>query len=125
MGLLRRGGEVMFAGRFPGINDIGDESVAAFGESLNEARLTGVVAEELAQVEHVGAQNLWLDVSLGPQLVEKFVVGDETAGILNEVTQDRERLGRESHCEAVAEQALITRIEPEGPKLLHSDRTSG
>jgi hypothetical protein len=62
--------------------------------------LTGVVAEELAQLKHVGAQNLRLHVGLGPEGVEEFVVGDETAGILDEVAQDRERLGRESHCDA-------------------------
>ena len=125
MDWLRSGGVGALAERFCGFDHLGHEAVAAFGEGLNESRVTGVVTEELAQVKHVGAQNLWLNIGLGPQLIEELVVGNETAGILDEVAQDRERLGRKSDWAAVVEQALISGIEPEGPKLLHSDRTSG
>jgi hypothetical protein len=101
------------------------ETVAALGKGLDEARPTGLISEELTQLKHVGAQNLGLNVGLRPELIQEFVMSDQAAGILHEVTQNCERLGRKGHCDAVVEQALIYRVEPEGPKLLHSDRTSG
>ena len=125
MSLLRCGGGGTLVGRFGTFDDLGDEAVAAFGEGLNEAWVTGIVAEELAELKHVGAQNLRLHVGLWPKRIEEFVVGNEAPGILDEVAQDCERLGRKSHWDAIVEQTLINRVEPKGPKLLHSDRTSG
>jgi hypothetical protein len=121
----RGGGSGTVARRFDGFDNLGDKTVAALGKGLNEAWIARVIAEKLAQFKHVGTQNLRLDIGFRPKLIEELVVGDEAAGIFDQVTQDCERLGRQSHCDAVVEQALIAGIEPEGPKLLHSDRTSG
>jgi hypothetical protein len=124
MGRLREGGG-MLLGRFDGFDHQGNEAVAAFGKGLNKLWAGSVVAEELAQLKHVGAQNLRLDIGFRPEFIQEFIVSDEAAGVLDQVTQDRERLGRKSHCDAVVDQTLIPCIEPERPKLLHSDRTSG
>jgi hypothetical protein len=125
MGWLRCGDGGAFVRRFDGIDYWGDEAVAAFGKGLNVAWVTGVVAEELAKLKHVGAQNLWLDIGFRPEFIQELVVSDQASGVLDQVTQNRERLGRKSHRDAVVDQTFVPCIEPERPKLLHSDRTSG
>jgi hypothetical protein len=74
------------------IRDGGHEAVSALGQGLNEARLAGVIAKHLAQFKHVGAQNLRLNVRFGPKRFEELIMGDQAAGIFNQVTQDSKRL---------------------------------
>ena len=97
----------------------GYEAVAALGQRLDEARLAGVVAEHLAQIQHVGTEDLGLDVGFRPESVEKLVVGDEAAGMLDQVTQDHEGPGRQSDLRSAGPQALIRGIETKTCKLLH------
>src|SRR6185437_9002392 len=106
--------------RLPGLmRDGGYEAVAAFGNGLDELRTGGVVPEELAQLQNIGAQDLGLDVGFRPESLEEFVVGDEALGIFNEVAQQGEGAGSEAEALAAAPETLIDGVELEVSKGLH------
>jgi hypothetical protein len=71
--------------------DRGDELVAPSRKSFNISRVLGVVAESGPDVKDVALYGLLLDVSVGPNGFEKFIVRHESAGVLHQVSQDRER----------------------------------
>jgi len=100
-------------------NEGGDEAVAALRDGLDEAGLRGIVAENFAQLEHVGAENLRLDEGLGPQSIEQLVVGDEATWIFNEIAEHGELPGRQRDGNVVAPQTFVRCIEPEGGELFH------
>ena len=69
--------------------------VPALGNGLNEARRPDVVPQHLAQLEHVGPEHLGLYIGLRPERIEKLVMSNQAAGVLDQVAENGKRLGRQ------------------------------
>ena len=59
------------------------------------------------------------------QRVQQFVMGNQPAGILNQIAQHCKGLGRHIDRRVAAQKTLVCRVQPKTIELLHSDWTSG
>jgi hypothetical protein len=107
------------------VSHVRDETVSALGDGLDEPGLPGVIVENFSQLEYVGAQDLWLDVGLGPEGIEQLVMGDESAGVFDEIAQNRERLAGEGDLYTLVPEALVCSVQRERLKFLHACGTPG
>jgi hypothetical protein len=96
-----------------------EKAVAAFGDSLDVLRAGGVVAEQLAQFEDVGAQHLGLHVGVRPEGFEQLVVRDEPLRIFDKIAQHRKWTRGEGEHFLALPQAFILRIDAIVTELLH------
>jgi hypothetical protein len=60
---------------------------------FDEQRLLGVVPEGGSDLEDVALQDFRLDVSVGPQRVEEFIVRQQSPGVLDQIPQEGIRPG--------------------------------
>src|ERR1700722_637459 len=115
------GREFRWRRRFPhGSNEL----VSPLRECFDEPRIFGTVAERAPNIEDVGLQHLRLDESIRPQSVEKFILGNQPAGVLYQITQDGERLRRYPDTLFIpgicTPQTLVRGVQAERRKLLHA-----
>ena len=72
-----------------------DEAIAAARDGLDVPRRRRVVAEGLAQLGDGLRERVVGDVGVGPQRVEQRFLGDQLAGVVEEVEQKVEELRRQ------------------------------
>src|SRR6185437_1903633 len=105
--------------------DGSEKAVAAFGYGFDEAGVGGVVTEELAQLEHVGAEDLGLNVGFGPEGFEKLIMRDEALGVLDQIAKNGEGTRSEAEAPIFPPETLVGQIKTEFAKGLHGGvRTS-
>jgi hypothetical protein len=94
----------------------GDEPVPSTRNRFDE-RLVAVLAECLPHCEHVIREVALFDERVGPDFSEELVFGDDPACPGGERQQDVERLGRQRHRPAAAQQHTLGHVEREVAKL--------
>jgi hypothetical protein len=85
----------------------GDESVAPFGDRLDEPWCVRLVAEDSPDLEDMSSENFGLDIGGWPDCLEQFVVSHETACMLDEMGEHSERFGHDKHTRLPSPNALI------------------
>ena len=83
-----------------------------------------LVLQSLPDGKYVLLDDFLVDVRLRPQRFEDFLVGYETAGMLDQVAQDVEGLRCESHPLIAAPHALVDGVEPKRMKRFHAEIVS-
>ena len=90
-----------------------DEAVAAARDGLDEGRIAGLVAERLPQLRHGLRQRVVGDVGAGPERVEQRLFRHQRAGVVEQMEQQVEELGREVERAPVLEHAVGGAIDDE------------
>jgi hypothetical protein len=65
-----------------------DKLVPPARERLDECRMPRVVTESVSNVKDVALQNLGLNVRVGPDCIEKFVLRHQAARVFHKVSQN-------------------------------------
>lgn len=100
--------------------DGGDEAVAAAGEGLDEARVAGGVAEDLADAVDGGVDAV-VEVdegAIGPEGAGDLVAGEDLAGVLEEQKEQLKGLGVELEAKALAAQLAGGSVGFEGSEAV-------
>src|SRR5665213_4391092 len=93
--------------------------VAALRQSFDEPWSLRVVAQRLAQLQNVFAQDFGLDVGLGPNRFEQLLLGYQPSGVIDKVAQDRKHLGGQSDTGLAPPQTLVYGVQSERTKCFH------
>src|ERR1700722_1867717 len=93
--------------------------------SLDEERILRSVPECSSEIEDELFDGLRLDVSTWPHSIEQLVMRHQLSGVLHQIAQNRERLGRQQDALVgalipAAPKTLVDCVEPERRKLLHN-----
>lgn len=94
-------------------------------QSLDKEGLARPVAQRASEIEDELFYSLRLDMSVWPHRVEQLVMRHQLTGVLHQMAQNRERLGRQQDALLIsfrpaAPQTLVDGVEPEWRKLLHN-----
>jgi hypothetical protein len=89
-----------------GVGDyLGDEAVTGGGDGLEEAWLTAILVESLAEKANGASERVLGDGSIAPNGTEQFLFADETAAVLDEIEEQAERFGLKRYGYAVRSEA--------------------
>ncbi len=78
-----------------------------------------IIAQQLANLENVGADNLRLDVGFRPEGLEQLVVSNQALRILDQVTKNGEGTRSERKLLFAAPYTFVAEVEPIGSELSH------
>jgi len=83
-----------------------DEAIASPRDRLDESRRRGVVSKRLTQLGHSLRQRVLRDVRARPQRIEQRFLRDEIAGVIEQVEEKVEELGRDVYGAIAAQHAI-------------------
>lgn len=94
--------------------DIRDEAVASGGHGFDEAGLARIFVQGLSEETYRAGEGAFADRCVTPDGVEKFLLTDEAAAILDELEEQAKGLGFESDGDAIREEAegAVVGLEP-------------
>ncbi len=94
-------------GGFSGVGDVdvGYETVPGGGDGFDEAGLTGVVVKGFAEEADGTGESAFRYRGVGPDGVEKFLLADEAASVLDEVEEQAEGLRLDGDGRAVCNES--------------------
>ena len=101
------------------------ELVPAPGQGLDISGILRIISQQVSDFKHVTLQNLGLYMSVGPHGIQEFVLRNQPAGAVHQISQNGERLrlqGKALVFAAVATppKTLVDRVQPEWRELLHA-----
>jgi hypothetical protein len=64
-----------------------NEPVSSLGHGFDKFRFIRPVAEDFSDVQNVFSDQFWVDIDRGPELFQKFALGDQPLRIFDQVTQ--------------------------------------
>ena len=107
------------------LDDDSEKPVPAPMHSLDKERILRSVPERSSEIEDELLYGLRLDVGTWPDGIEQLVMRHQLSGVLHQIAQNRERLGRQEDALVVAlipvaPKTLVDGVEPERRKLLHN-----
>src|SRR4030095_14734078 len=101
------------------VGDRSDELVTTLRKGADELRLVVSIAEHLSDSQDVLLDDLRIHEGIAPQCFENLFLGYEPIGMVDEISQEIERLRSERHALVAAPHTLIGDIETERMKPFH------
>jgi hypothetical protein len=76
-----------------GIGDWSDKPIPAFDHRLQENRVLRSISQRAAYRKNVLLDGLRLDDDVGPYGFQQLIVRDQTAGVFNQISENRKAFG--------------------------------
>lgn len=99
------------------IGDLGDELIAHLGNSLDELRVSGAVAQASPQVENGLDDGIHGDCRVRPKFGQQFLFGDDAVTVIDQVNEEVESLRSERDYLLAAAQSPSPEIQLEVPEI--------
>src|SRR4051794_3590727 len=101
------------------VRDGADKLITPLGDGADELGPVRPVAQNFADLQNVLPDPFGVDIGLRPQRLEDLIRSYQTAGMLDQKSQDSKAF--RSKCEAIfgAPQTVVLCVQTEGPEVFH------